>query len=467
MNDRTHFFLSCAILVFIVSLALRPQVSALSPRESALDLERKHRPTIQSIHRFLEMEEGVTAVSIRPTQSILKDDKADRLTQARDRQEFIPMNVVPLQGKSNSTPPPAGSSVPARKPQTPQVAQTRDSKLSRAMSRQLMQIESNASDLISQSQDAFSRGLLSLSDYQLALNIGYQSKIDCGEFRGVKDVRVIQLSEKQNLLVRAVKQLQMMNQPAARGWYGDVVHARLILAQNRYDLAAASENKEQQGFALQDINRLTNQYFSIRKEELAVGEVDLNEYRRASQSVFDANRESNAFFKNQDNELANLSEYTRRLEGIQKTVEMMADRGAGRGRQDLVELSQAQLAYFQGNYYRQANDDRRSSQLFGQSSQHAKAAWEVRINTYYPAGTASLHELTTAWIMWKSADAESQKLQTAVSVESDPQLATGLDRMINLTGQIQDRRGRMASDVSLIYCLKDADQLAEIKKETE
>ncbi|QDU49885.1 hypothetical protein Pan153_14670 [Gimesia panareensis] len=464
MNDRTHFLLSCAILVLVISLALRPQLTELPPQISVQESNIPQEPSLNSIQQFLEIEEGLTMVSMEPALPDQPEIKKNRLHLNRDRREFIPMNVVPLQAKTNRKPATQTSAVSAQKPQitTPQARQ-----ISSRENRQLEQFDSNASSLIDQSQDSFSRGLLSLSDYQLALNIAYQSKIDVGEIRGAKGAKIGQLTAKQALLEQAVDQLKMLNQPAAHRWYGDLLHSRLMLAQNQYEIAAASDNQYQKGLALREINRLSEQYYSVRRQELQVGEADLNEYRRAARSIFVANLETNSFQRTQQNDLSNLADFTRQLEGIQKAVETLAERGAGLGRKDLVELSQAQLSFAQGNYYRQQKDDRRSRAMFEQSQQHAKAAWEVRMNTYYPNGTATLHELTSAWIMWRSADTELNKSDTSTSVKPDRDLTAGLDRMLNLTSQIEDRRGRMASDISLVNCLKDSELLTELKKKSE
>ncbi|QGQ21711.1 hypothetical protein F1728_02965 [Gimesia benthica] len=464
MNDRTHFFLSCGILVLVVSLALRPQPSEFLSPVTAQNLTIQQETSLESIHRFLEIEEGLATVSLAPAELDLAEVKTVRLPSKPDRREFIPMNVVPLQEKQDPGPSSASAAVPAQKPQ---VSSPVVKRISSQENRQLRQFESNASDLIDQSYDSFSRGLMTLSDYQLALNVAYQTRINVADLRDAKNARVRILSEKQALLEKAVEQLQMMNQPAAQGWFGDVVHARLILAQNQYEIAVAAEKKDQMGFALREINRLSDQYHSVRKQELMVGAADLNEYRRASRSVFVANLETNSFDNREEDNGSNLADYIRRLERIQENVDLLSERGAGLGRKDLVELSRAQLAYVQGNSYRHQKDERMSRMKFEQSRKHAQEAWEVRMNDYYPRGTSDLHELTSAWIMWRSADAELKQSETTKSSETDRELQAGLDQMLNLTGQIQDRRGRMASDISLVYCLKDAELLAQLKQKSE
>ena len=464
MNDRTHFFLSCGILVLVISLALRPQSSELLLPASAEKITSQPESSLESIHRFLEVEEGLAMVSLAPAELETTDVKSAKLQAKPDRREFIPMNVVPLQKKQDPNPTSAPAAVPARKPQ---ISAPVIKRITSRESRQLRQFESNASDLVAQSEDSFSRGLMPLSDYQLALNVAYQTRVNVAELRGSEDARVRLLSDKQAILQNAVEKLEMMNQPAAQGWFGDVVHARLILAQNQYEIAAATGDKDQMGFSLREINRLSEQYFSVRKQELMVGAADLNEYRRAARAVFVANLETNSFDDRQEDNLSNLADYIRRLERVQESVGLLSERGAGLGRKDLVELSQAQFAYVQGNSYRHQKEERKSTLMFEQSRQHAKKAWDVRINEYYPQGTADLHELTSAWIMWRSADAELKQTGTTQSVGTDRELQAGLDRMLNLTGQIQHRRGRMASDISLVYCLKDSELLSELKQKSE
>ena len=139
----------------------------------------------------------------------------------------------------------------------------------------------------------------------------------------------------------------------------------------------------------------------------------------------------------------------------------------GLGRKDLVDLSKSHLDYVEGNLSRQRQDKAGSQKFFDASKENAKAAWDVRINNYYPLGTATLHEVTSAWILWKSADQELKTFKEESSPVAGRELAAGLDQMINLTRSIEDRRGRMASDISLIYCLKDAEFLAELKQKSK
>lgn len=455
MNDRTHFLLSCGLLILVISLVLRPQTSFPLPQQPAREAVSQQTLSLESIHRFLEIEEGLDAVDIEPPEFIVAEVKT---TPVKADRKYIPLNVVPIKTSEKKSPETA---------QKIDIVSPKTRAIPRKLERQLDQVEANASDLIRQSEDSFSRGLLTLSDYELALNIAYQSKISVSETRDLKNARINLLQEKQNLIGQAVDQLQRMNQPAAQGWYGDVVHARLMRAQNQFEIAKALEDPDLKRSAVRDINLLASEYYHIRKLELGVGAADLDEYRRAARAVFVANLERNALTDNQRENAANLAEFASRLQGIQADVEMLSVRGAGLGRKDLVDLSKSHLAYVEGNLSRQREDKAGSQKFFDASKENAKAAWDVRINSYYPLGTATLHEVTSAWILWKSADQELKTFKEESSSVAGRELTAGLDQMINLTRSIEDRRGRMASDISLIYCLKDAEFLAELKQKSK
>jgi len=160
------------------------------------------------------------------------------------------------------------------------------------------------------------------------------------------------LNEKQKLIQQAVEQLQAFNQPASQGWYGDLVHAKLLLAQNQYEIASVTKDRDHEQIALEQISKNSDDYFAIRKAELQVGEADLSEFRRATGSIYIASQERYLFFGGDGNDSKGLIEYADGLNEIKLEVEWMASRGAGLGRADLVDLSKAHWRIFKGNIIR-------------------------------------------------------------------------------------------------------------------
>ena len=447
MSDRIHFCISSSIvcvLIGLVSWSQFPSTSQLVTAQDTLDLANAET----TIHSFLDSEEGLSATMVPPSFSVESENEK--------RKKYIPLNVVPAQNKKRS------QSQKSHSEKTG-LSTSKQTVVSKSLKRHLQLTEYNANELIGQSSDSFARGLMSLVDYNLALNIAFDSKIETAEIRQTKQAKLNLLNEKQKLIQQAVEQLQAFNQPASQGWYGDLVHAKLLLAQNQYEIASVTKDRDHEQIALEQISKNSDDYFAIRKAELQVGEADLSEFRRATGSIYIASQERYLFFGGDGNDSKGLIEYADGLNEIKLEVEWMASRGAGLGRADLVDLSKAHLAYIQGKYYQENNQPIESRNLFTESMNHAKAAWDTRINTYYPVGTASLHDITTAWIMWKESETKYAKVAPTNSTTFDREIKAGLDRMVNTTESIRDRRGRIASDISLVRCLKNSELLTDLK----
>ncbi|MCA9004563.1 MAG: hypothetical protein KDA70_04760 [Planctomycetaceae bacterium] len=452
MSDRIHFCISFSLLFFMVGLVIAPSSSQSTSSEPPL----RYQAPIQShrtVQDFLNEEfEQTVFVSINKVAPEIKNREID---------QYIPLNVVPqnMAGKTEQQPP-----VTALKPkiQFQQQSRPENQFSSRAVRQKLEQTIATANDLINQSENSFTRGLLPLVDYNLALNLAYDSKIKVASLQNRERIKLQLLNEKRNLIQNAVEQLQAMNQPAAQGWYGDLVHARLILAQNDYEIASALSNRDLQQAALGQINRFANEYHSVREEEFRVGEAGLGEFRRASRAVNLARQEQN-FFNGVKKDETSLLNYTEDLRQIESAVDWFASNGAGLGRADLVDLSKAHLNYVQGKYYQNLDRESDSQKYFNDSLGQSKAAWELRINQYYPLGTASLHDITTTWILWNASGSALSELKSSQSETIKQDITAGLDRMVNIADQITDRRGRMASDISLVHCLKNSEFLDELK----
>lgn len=418
---------------------------APSPRVTSQEAPVIEAPPLD-LQSFLDVEEGSTTAMVSlPVSTHLEKEK---------NKQFIPLNVVPQQKSQQNQ---KVQIVAAKR----SVDQSHE--ISSKLRKQLQQSDRNADQLVRQSTDAFSRGLLSLSEYHLALSLGYKNKLKAAELRQSKQAEVTFLNQKRRLFQQAVEQLQLMDQPAAQGWYGDLVHARLLLAQNQYELANATKDIDLQQAALAQISSLSSEYFSIRKVELQVGEADLSEFRRASRAVYVANQESQYFYGSDKNDTSGLAVYVRELEEIQTEVQWMANRDAGMGRNDLLNLSKSHLAYTRAKYYQKQDRENESRELFQKSMEYSQSAWKERINTYFPAGTASLHDLSSAWIMWNAAGSEYSELQSRETGTINREIRVGLDRMLNIADSIRDRRGRMSSDVSLVHCLKHSEILSDLK----
>lgn len=422
---------------------------------SQLLTDHDERQFQQSIHNFLDSEGEHNASKMAhsmPSNTINSEHK--------NHLKYIPLNVVPERAKIQNQKSNSGKTHSVKKKFSAPKQQVN----SRELKKHLQQSDNRANELVGQSTDSFTRGLISLVDYNLALNTAFDTKIEAAEIRKSKHAKEILLNQKQQLIQQAIDQLEKFEQPASQGWYADCVHAKLLLAQNQYEIARVNKDRDAQQFALEAISKNSAEYYAIRTVEIQVGEADLSEYRRASSFLNTANQERSLFFKDGKNDVASFETYERRLEAIKTDVNWMASRGAGLGRADLLDLSKAHLAYVKGKDSLNNNQQAKSKGLFAESMQYSKAAWNVRLNTYYPVGTASLHDVTSSWIMWKAAGTEFAELNSKDSQSIDRELNAGLDRMLRTAESIRDRRGRLASDISLVHCLKNSEILTDYKR---
>lgn len=479
MNDRIHFCISSSIICLMISFVFWSRVPATS-HSVAIQEPVSEDQFEETIYSFLDREKELAIpVAHHPVSTVSEpvsfSEPISLASEDVNLKTYIPLNVVPELKKAQSKQTHDIKQKSISKPKTNKakaesrsvISKPTHSKphvVSREVRKHLERTENRANQLIRQSQDSFSRGLISLVDYNLALNIAIDSNVKAAEIRQTKDGRLPLLIQKQEMIQKAAEQLENFGQPASRGWYGDVIHAKLILAQNQYEIAKESKDSDRQQAALDEISKISSDYYAVRKAELQVGEADLTEFRRASRSIFVASQERNLLLGQDQNDTTGFANYARSLEDIKSEVEWLSDKGAGLGRSDLLDLSQSELSYTQGKYYLKSNQKDKGQKMLTDSMQYAKAAWSTRIDTYYPVGTASLHDISKAWIMWKAAETEVAELMPNGSTTSDRELKLGLDRMVSTADSIKDRRGRNACDISLVHCLKDSSTLSELEQ---
>ncbi|HAH47148.1 MAG TPA: hypothetical protein DCM07_20295, partial [Planctomycetaceae bacterium] len=198
MSDRIHFCISCSLLLFMVGLVIAPSSSHSPLPEQPLPSQSSVE-TRQSVQNFLDEESAQTAlVSINAGLSA---------KQNGDVGHYIPLNVVPenMAGKRVQQSP-----VTAPRPENQN--QLKKQSFSRELRQKLEQTVTTANQLISQTEDTFSRGLIPLSDYHLALNLAYDTKIRAADVQNQGRAKLL-LNEKRALIQKAVEQLQAFDQP--------------------------------------------------------------------------------------------------------------------------------------------------------------------------------------------------------------------------------------------------------------
>lgn len=147
---------------------------------------------------------------------------------------------------------------------------TASAKFSQEKQAKLSQIEQHAVRLISQSRDAWQRGLLDQASFAAWLDIAATAQLHVAQNRRDR-ARISQtFREQMSLWSEATLLLQNLGQPAARGLQADLVHARVMAlrAEFQYRLSSGDSlsRQDQQGY-----EELANEHYNLRRQDYGQG----------------------------------------------------------------------------------------------------------------------------------------------------------------------------------------------------
>lgn len=136
--------------------------------------------------------------------------------------------------------------------------------------RALAQIDRLTNQLVSQSRNAWRRGLMDQASYAAWLDVAATSQLQVAAHQGDRDRALIVLREQVALWTEAANQLEAFNQPAARGWEADLSHSRVMAlrAELRYSSAAGRKLTSYQQRAY---SQLAAQHLDLRLQDFREG----------------------------------------------------------------------------------------------------------------------------------------------------------------------------------------------------
>lgn len=305
----------------------------------------------------------------------------------------------------------------------------------------MMVVPLSAGDAVDQlrlsSDLAFQRGLLPVVDFlehhAAAEEVRLQSLSDPEDPIAIRQT----MQPRRDALYKAIQQLERFRQPAAEGWAADLLLLRHTLAQA--DL--------QQAFWTGDRSKISG--LSEVREKIA--------WEHYCQRVFDAQFLGHGSLLGliDSAALLNLSpelEISARTRAVE-TLNRWHQQGAGIGRSDLVRLANLQLTEAQLSirdvrlpqaalaHYIEA--DHQAGQLF---------ADQLR---YWPQGTTTLAELSRSWRLRRQIQDQALWVDLDLPESSRNSLANDLTSLERLSQSIQDRRGRISSDVLYVQVLRE------------
>lgn len=136
--------------------------------------------------------------------------------------------------------------------------------------RTLSQIDQLTNQLVSQSRDAWLRGLMDQASYAAWLDVASTTQLRIAAHQGDRNRALLVLREQVALWTEAASELEAFNQPAARGWEADLSHSRVMAlrAELRYSIAAGRQLTidDQQAYA-----QLAARHLDLRLQEFRTG----------------------------------------------------------------------------------------------------------------------------------------------------------------------------------------------------
>ncbi len=136
--------------------------------------------------------------------------------------------------------------------------------------RTLSQIDQLTTRLVSQSRDAWLRGLMDQASYAAWLNVASTTQLQIASHQGDRNRAMLVLQEQVALWAEAASELESFNQPGAEGWEADLSHSRVMAlrAELRYSVAAGRKltNDDQQAYA-----QLAAQHLDLRLHDFQTG----------------------------------------------------------------------------------------------------------------------------------------------------------------------------------------------------
>jgi hypothetical protein len=293
------------------------------------------------------------------------------------------------------------------------------------------------------SADSFRRGLLPLSDH--LQHLALTCEIESGAERAGQDlVNPLHSRAAQQRIARlsdVVALLEQFQQPAAAGWAADLALSRLVLSRAISE-AAAQRGKTSAAPPMTS----AEQHLAAEQYELRLWDAEMGLAGPPALVAAAA--------------WLNVSPELKRdfLEQVVAATQEWHDVGAGIGREDRLFQARLDLALLDAaprETYDGPAVDRRAVR---ESDDYAARLFDARLR-FYSAGTASLHDLSEAWLVRRRLHQAAAAAPSAVTPDMQAKREHSLTRLVQLADGTADLRGRHAADVAFVHLLQQWDQL--------
>lgn len=328
---------------------------------------------------------------------------------------------------------------------------------------EMLQVYRDAQDTAAEStracQQAFSRGLMPVSDFADQIAASLEIRLAVADLQGDRAAKVAALSEYFELWKAAAKQLQDFNQPASEGWVADTEYATLLASNMELRLASARGDRATYQQAAERSTKLAESQFRARLADFQTGHASLSLLARSAGFLMTTaglpagNRDKVAVE-------SNYADYIRTLEGVVEQTQKLAESNAGVGREDRLFQAHFELAKVAGQAALQQQNSDLATSKFDRATDAAKDWYDSELK-FYQTGTASLRDITQAW--WGRAELMDVSARSGLVADGqtlDLQEADFL-KLQSLATKTEDRQGRIEADIVYVNTLQKLDRLWE------
>lgn len=288
-----------------------------------------------------------------------------------------------------------------------------------------------------QSESAFLRGLMPLSDYLRYLNMAREARLANPDLSSAEQQQAWEIYR--GRIANVLPTLEQFRQPASANWAAEVELARFALLRTDERLAsfASGEPTPASGALTQ---AATQRLLSQREFDYFLGIASVSDVAYARDRFLAAHE-------------TNLEDRIQLFERAISRMQSWNQQGAGIGRSDQLLELQVYHASLQLEQTLASGDaaavETQLSRVQQMSHRHFQQTHE-----YVQQGTAPLHDLTRSLTIRQSLKTLQESLSPESTRQTDEQFERDWQALQRMAVSISDTRGRMAADLTAIHLLQ-------------
>lgn len=315
-----------------------------------------------------------------------------------------------------------------------------------------------ANRTLKHSREAFRRGFMNFSDYELQLKTVLKMKLTATEVLQDRKLKKRFIRNYRSTIDESVRLLRQFRQPAAQGWAGDLKQAELAATEARQLDSVFEKNRNRS----KNFDRLRNRQalalLKIRSVDYRQGLANISQLNDAvlatAKPQWDDRFLKSHRVKKEPPQKQNLkpNRFRRRMQRELRETARHSSSRAGVGRSDRLAEQRTKLDRSQTGRLQMG----RSKIVQRQTRRNSN-----RQKRYYNSGTASIFDLTRTWLIRQQEFEDSRRNRRTIDPNRSRFHRNELHALVNRAKRIGDLRGRHAADVSLVKSLEQYRQLSE------